>query len=146
MVVLFVHHRAPSNGFQFASTTQILLTWGFAPMQICRNPSPAWKLWHKLVSCASHQSFSIQLECQSSYLHGVTILERNLVATSYFAHRSLCLFVEKLCNFSSISGIETDVSHIPGHDNVEADLLNRWDFESPIPCGFLAERIVSFSP
>jgi len=59
--------------------------------------------------------------------------------------KPLCLFVEKLCIFFSMSGIEMDVSHIPAKENVEADLLSRWDFASPIPCGFVSSNRVEFT-
>ncbi|CAL1147245.1 unnamed protein product [Cladocopium goreaui] len=54
----------------------------------------------------------------------------------------LCLFVEILTCLASTTGIELDVSHIPGADNVIADDLSRWDFSTPIPHDFQpSERI-----
>ena len=54
----------------------------------------------------------------------------------------LCVFLEKLCLLSAVSGMELDVSHIPGAQNVEADDLSRWDQKGPIPHSFQAhERI-----
>ena len=50
--------------------------------------------------------------------------------------KPLCYFVEKLCVLSSLCGIEMDVSHIAGYDNIDADALSRWDFESDIPRTF----------
>ena len=52
-----------------------------------------------------------------------------------------CVFLEKLCLLSGSTGMEIDVSHIPGAQNVVADDLSRWDQQSPIPHGFTeAER------
>ena len=48
----------------------------------------------------------------------------------------LCVFLEKLCFLSAVSGMEIDVSHIPGAQNVEADDLSRWDQHGPIPHSF----------
>ena len=45
------------------------------------------------------------------------------------------LFLEKLTNLCTISGMELDLSHIAGDRNDEADALSRWDFESPPPFG-----------
>ena len=43
---------------------------------------------------------------------------------------------------ASTTGIELDVSHIPGADNIIADDLSRWDFSTPIPHDFqTSERI-----
>ena len=54
----------------------------------------------------------------------------------------LCLFVEILTCLASTTGIELDVSHIPGADNIIADDLSRWDFSTPIPHDFqTSERI-----
>ena len=54
----------------------------------------------------------------------------------------LCLFVEILTCLASTTGIELDVSHIPGADNIIADDLSRWDFSDIIPHKFqLSERI-----
>ena len=54
----------------------------------------------------------------------------------------LCLFVEILTCLASTTGIELDVSHIPGAGNVTADDLSRWDFSTPIPHDFQpSERI-----
>lgn len=53
----------------------------------------------------------------------------------------LCIFLEKLCLLSCATGMEIDVSHIPGVQNVVADDLSRWDGIQPIPHGFSpAER------
>ena len=54
----------------------------------------------------------------------------------------LCLFVEILTCLASTTGIELDVSHIPGADNIIADDLSRWDFSTPVPHDFqTSERI-----
>ena len=54
----------------------------------------------------------------------------------------LCLFVEILTCLASTTGIELDVGHIPGADNVIADDLSRWDFLDIIPHNFQpSERI-----
>ena len=54
----------------------------------------------------------------------------------------LCTFLEKLCLLSVLSGMEIDVSHIPGAANVEADDLSRWDQQGPVPHRFLpSDRI-----
>ena len=48
----------------------------------------------------------------------------------------LCVFLEKLCLLSGATGMEIDVSHIPGAQNVIADDLSRWDGRQSIPHGF----------
>ena len=48
----------------------------------------------------------------------------------------LSLFLEKLGLMSSILGVDMDTSHISGIDNVTADELSRWDFQSPLPPQF----------
>ena len=48
----------------------------------------------------------------------------------------LCFFLEKIGQLSSSLNVDVDTSHISGVDNVIADLLSRWDFESPLPTGF----------
>ena len=48
----------------------------------------------------------------------------------------LCVFLEKLCLLSGATGMEIDVSHIPGAQNIVADDLSRWDGIQPIPHGF----------
>ena len=48
----------------------------------------------------------------------------------------LCVFLEKLCLVSAVTGMELDVSHIPGAQNVEADDLSRWDQKGSIPHSF----------
>ena len=54
----------------------------------------------------------------------------------------LCLFVEILTCLASTTGIELDVSHFPGADNIIADDLSRWDFSTVIPHTFQqSERI-----
>ena len=52
----------------------------------------------------------------------------------------LCVFLEKLCLLSGSTGMEIDVSHIPGAQNVVADDLSRWDHISPIPHGFTSSE------
>ena len=53
----------------------------------------------------------------------------------------LCVFLEKLCLLSGATGMEIDVSHIPGSDNIIADDLSRWDGIQQIPHSFTpAER------
>ena len=53
--------------------------------------------------------------------------------------KPLCYFVEKLCIFSALSGIEMDGHHVPGHDN---DDLSRLDVETKCPTGFhLQDRV-----
>jgi len=54
----------------------------------------------------------------------------------------LCLFVEILTCLASTTGIELDVSHVPGVDSIIADDLSRWDFSTPVPHDFQnSERI-----
>ena len=48
----------------------------------------------------------------------------------------LCVFLEKLCLLSGATGMEIDVSHIPGAQNIVADDLSGWDQVSSIPHGF----------
>ena len=56
--------------------------------------------------------------------------------------KPLCFFVEVLTKFASQTGVELDVSHIPGKDNDVADDLSRWDFTGLVPHGFsLADRV-----
>lgn len=65
-------------------------------------------------------------------------LEHKLFTTTH----PLCLFVEILTCLASTTGIEFDVSQIPGADSVIADDLSRWDFSTPIPHDFQpSERI-----
>ena len=59
--------------------------------------------------------------------------------------RPLCFFVEKLCLLSATTGMEIDVSHIPGHDNAIADDLSRWSDENPIPHSFVQSDRVRIS-
>ena len=47
--------------------------------------------------------------------------------------KPMCYFLERLCLLSAQTNMEIDVGHIPGHDNIIADALSRWDMESPIP-------------
>ena len=54
-------------------------------------------------------------------------------------------FVEILATLASKTGVELDVSHIPGADNVIADDLSRWSFDSKIPHGFSLESRIRFS-
>ena len=72
-------------------------------------------------------------ECQFNCPPGVTTLALKLPQTSSFVKGNpLFYFVEKLCIFSALSGIEMDVHHVPGHDNQEADELPRLDVETPV--------------
>ena len=57
----------------------------------------------------------------------------------------LCFFIEKLCLISVQTGIEIDVSHIPGHDNYIADDLSRWNPSDTIPHKFLASERIRLS-
>ena len=59
--------------------------------------------------------------------------------------KPLCFFLERLCLLSAQTNMEIDVGHIPGHDNVVADQLSRWDDTSPIPCGMVASNRVRMS-
>lgn len=59
--------------------------------------------------------------------------------------KPLCYFVEILATLATKTGIELDVSHIPGESNVIADDLSRWSFTSDIPHGFAAESRVRFT-
>ena len=51
----------------------------------------------------------------------------------------LCFFLEKLGQLSSSLNVDMDTSHISGTDNSEADLLSRWNFQSPLPTKFTSE-------
>jgi len=54
----------------------------------------------------------------------------------------LSIFLERMCLLSATLGIEIDVSHIPGSQNVIADDLSRWDQTGPTPHSFqLQDRI-----
>ena len=68
---------------------------------------------------------------------------RRAWATSYL--RRLILYVSlsrSLTCLASTTGIELEVSHIPGADNIIADDLSRWDFSTPVPHDFqTSERI-----
>ena len=57
----------------------------------------------------------------------------------------LCVFLEKLCLLSAVSGMEIDVSHIPGAQNIEADDLSRWDQQGPIPHQFRPDDRIRLS-
>ena len=48
----------------------------------------------------------------------------------------LSIFLERMCLLSATLGIEIDVSHIPGSQNVLADDLSRWDQTGPPPHSF----------
>ena len=52
----------------------------------------------------------------------------------------LFVFLEKLCVLSATTGMEIDVSHIPGAQNIIADDLSRWDQKDQIPHGFSAHE------
>lgn len=45
-------------------------------------------------------------------------------------------FLEKIGQLSSILNVDMDTFHITGTDDVEADQLSRWDFQSPLPSKF----------
>ena len=69
---------------------------------------------------------------------GAESVSNKLITTTH----PLCLFVEILTCLASTTGIELDVSHMPGADNIIADDLSRWDFSTPIPYDFQpGERI-----
>ena len=54
----------------------------------------------------------------------------------------LSIFLEKMCLLSAMLGMEIDVNHIPGAQNVVADDLSRWDQLPPPPHSFnLQDRI-----
>ena len=54
-------------------------------------------------------------------------------------------FLGKLCLLSCATGMEIDVSHIPGAQNIIADDLSRWDGIQPIPHGFEVHERVTIS-
>ena len=49
----------------------------------------------------------------------------------------IALFLEKLSLLLSMSHIDADISHIPGHSNDYADALSRWDGNGDPPHHFL---------
>ena len=57
----------------------------------------------------------------------------------------LCFFLEKIGQLSSSLNVDMDTSHISGVDNVTADLLSRWDFESILPTGFTQSNRVKLT-
>ena len=57
----------------------------------------------------------------------------------------LCFFVEKIGQLSSSLNVDMDTSHISGVDNVTADLLSRWNFESTLPAGFTQSNRVKLN-
>jgi len=60
------------------------------------------------------------------------------VANKLFStNMPIALFLEKLSLLISSSSLEVDVTHIPGHDNVFADALSRWNGEGSPPHHFL---------
>ena len=59
--------------------------------------------------------------------------------------KPLCFFVEILAALATKTGIELDVSHIPGESNFIADDLSRWSFDSEIPHGFQSESRIRFN-
>ena len=60
------------------------------------------------------------------------------VANKLFStNMPIALFLEKLSLLISSSSLEVDVTHIPGHDNVFADSLSRWNGEGSPPHHFL---------
>ena len=48
-------------------------------------------------------------------------------------------------SIASVTGVELDVSHVAGANNVIADDLSRWSFTDPIPHGFSASDRVRIS-
>ena len=54
----------------------------------------------------------------------------------FITSEPLCFFLEKIGQLSSSLNVDMDTSHISGVDNVTADLLSTWDFESILPTGF----------
>lgn len=63
---------------------------------------------------------------------GAESVSNKLCTTSH----PLCIFVEILTKLASITGVELDVTHIPGKDNVIADDLSRWSMDVPVPHKF----------
>ena len=60
----------------------------------------------------------------------------------FCASEPLCFFLEKLCLFAALTRMEMDVTHIPGHANVHADALSRWNGQQDPPLQFhLQDRI-----
>ena len=54
----------------------------------------------------------------------------------------LSIFLERLCLLSAMLGMEIDVNHIAGSDNILADDLSRWDQIGQPPHNFqLSDRI-----
>jgi hypothetical protein len=54
----------------------------------------------------------------------------------------LAIFLERMCLISAMLGMEIDVSHIPGSQNILADDLSRWDQSGTPPHDFqLTDRI-----
>ena len=57
----------------------------------------------------------------------------------------IALFLEKLSLLISLSQVEVDVSHIPGHSNEYADALSRWSGDGNPPHHFLRHERFSLS-
>ena len=54
----------------------------------------------------------------------------------------LSIFLEKMCLLSAMLGMEIDVNHVPGAQNILADDLSRWNQVGPPPHSFqLQDRI-----
>ena len=54
----------------------------------------------------------------------------------------LSIFLERMCLLSAMLGMEIDVNHIPGSQNILADDLSRWDQTGSPPHSFhLKDRI-----
>ena len=45
----------------------------------------------------------------------------------YSSQFPLSAFLKKLCMLACLTGIELDVSHVPGEKNDDADVLSGWD-------------------
>ncbi|CAK9114856.1 unnamed protein product [Durusdinium trenchii] len=83
---------------------------------------------HRMPICLKSLSDNTGAEASSNKLFSV--------------NRPLCYFLERLCLLSAQTNMEIDVGHIPGHDNVLADNLSRWDFNSSPPGGMqLSDRV-----
>ena len=63
----------------------------------------------------------------------------------FITSEPLCFFLEKIGQLSSSLNVDMDTSHISGVDNVTADLLSTWDFESILPTGFTQSNRVKLT-
>ncbi|CAE7268687.1 hypothetical protein AK812_SmicGene19051 [Symbiodinium microadriaticum] len=54
----------------------------------------------------------------------------------------ICMFLQRIAAFSTLSGLSLEVAHVPGVCNDDADMLSRWDGVSPLAPKWLLQNRV----